>query len=237
MRARGFTLIEVMAVMMIVGIVLIAIVPALDGMVPSYRMTAGARKVASTIELAQSEAIGRRKEYAIAYDLDHHTYWLVLPQAPGGDDERRQQQEAGDDAGEGLMDDLGAGAPSGGGDQRPLDDLEHGPPPPDPAAAAEVPAEEEIPEDFTERDALAPTSLGEGVQLSLVVVGDEEHRSGVVYVPFSRLGDAGSHVVGLRLDEAEDGDGRGEIWVEFNALTRTIQYHDQRPERRTLEGS
>lgn len=237
MRARGFTLVEVMAVMMIVGIVLIAIVPALDGMVPSYRMTAGARKVASTMELAQSEAIGRRKEYAIAYDLDQHTYWLVLPQEPGREDELRQQQEAGDGAGGGLMDSLGAGAPSGAGDQRPLDDLEHGPPPPDPAEAAGAPAEEDVPEDFTERDALAPTPLGEGVRFSLVVVGGEEHRSGVVYVPFSRLGDTGSHVVGLRLEDAEEGDGRGEIWVEFNALTRTIQYHDQRPERRTLEGS
>ncbi len=218
----GFTLIEVMAVMAIVGVVLIAIVPALDNMVPGYRMSATARKIASTMELAQSEAVAQRKEYAVAYDLDQHTYWLVLPQEPGVHSEESSADEGGSDL-------LGDDAPAAGGDQRPMDDLEHGAPPPDPDAP---PTDDQIPDEFRDRDALSPSTLGEGVKLSVVVVGDEEHRSGTIYVPFTHQGDTGSHVVGLKLEERDD--GAGEVWVEFNALTRTINYHEQRPQRRTL---
>ena len=66
-RGRGFTLVELIAVMAIMAILLLAITPALDNMLPSYRLKGGARIIASNIELAQSEAITRRKEFVLAY--------------------------------------------------------------------------------------------------------------------------------------------------------------------------
>jgi hypothetical protein len=50
-------------------------------------------------------------------------------------------------------------------------------------------------------------------------------------VPFEHLGASGSHVVGLKLQE-----GELQIWVKFNALTRTIEFSDEQPTVRTLDG-
>ncbi|MCW8138490.1 MAG: prepilin-type N-terminal cleavage/methylation domain-containing protein [Planctomycetota bacterium] len=61
-RRSGFSLIEIMAVMLILGVILMSIVPAIDSMVPIYRLRGAAREVASLMELAQSEAVGTRKE-------------------------------------------------------------------------------------------------------------------------------------------------------------------------------
>ncbi|MGE0712758.1 MAG: Tfp pilus assembly protein FimT/FimU [Planctomycetota bacterium] len=233
--ARAFTLVELMAVMAIMAILLVSIIPALDNMLPSYRMSAGARHVASTIELAQSEAIGQRKEFVVAYDLDHHTYWVVLPRRAGDEVQPGDREEERTTA-----DPAGAGASKL---KRPENDVEHGLAPKDPNAPKteeEQAAEREaaLPE-YSERDKLEPTPLPEDIEFQMVVVGEEEKRSGVVYVSFDQQASAGSHLVGLKLGERvreSGGDGRDELWVVFNALTRTIEYHDQRPQIPTLPG-
>ena len=220
-RRRGFTLIEIMAVMAIVGIMLLAIVPALDNMLPGYRLGGDARKIAATAELAQGEAVSQRAEMILAYDLDEETYWIILPE--------REEEDAGGDAppAGGLGDALGGLGLAGADEEQP--DIEHGPPPPDPAEAVD----QTPPPDFTERDALTPTRLGDGVEFELVQVGDEEKRSGRVYVPFDPLGTTGTHLVALKL-VAEPGEEGAQVWIKFNAMTRTIEYAEQRPELRVL---
>ncbi|MEZ6187290.1 MAG: hypothetical protein R3F62_20050 [Planctomycetota bacterium] len=76
--------------------------------------------------------------------------------------------------------------------------------------------------------------LPDGVEFIGVTLGDEERTTGKVVVPFTHLGDQGGHVVGLRLS---DSDTPTELWIKFNPLSRSIDYSEERPETRTLEGS
>lgn len=212
-RRSGFSLIEIMAVMIILGIVLMSVVPALDGLVPTYRLKGAAREIASAIEQAQAEAVGNRREYQLAYDLDTDTYWLVLPPKPK--DEEKAAETPEEAARKAAL--------------RPQDDLEHGLPPRDPNA----PQEEEEATTDVEREALTPKGLPTDVVFVSVVVGEEEKAGGEVRVPFSYLGADGSHIVGLKLENGAESD---QVWIKFNAITRTIEYHEQRPQARTLSG-
>lgn len=215
-RARaGFSLIEIMAVLIILGIILMSVVPAIDNLVPAYRLRSAAREVASLIELAHSEAVSTRKEFKLAYDLDQETYWLILP--PRDADEDREEPE-------GL---LGGAAGEVNKEGRPIDDLEHGPPPADPNAEQDGSRARSD----AEREALEPRSLPTDVVLEMVIVGDDEKRVGQVTVPFTHDGASGTHIVGLRLANGAEAD---QVWVKFNALTRTIEYSEQRPQVRTL---
>lgn len=215
-RRSGFSLIEIMAVMLILGVILMSIVPAIDSMVPIYRLRGAAREVASLMELAQSEAVGTRKEYQIAYSVDRNAYWLVLPPRDPAED---QEQDP--------MGGLGGPAGESNKEGRPIDDVEHGPPPVDADAAQDPRAARTS----AEREALLPKGLPTDVVFVSVIIGDEEKRTGEVMVPFSHLGAGGTHIVGLRLENGGDAD---QIWVKFNALTRTIEYHEERPTIRTL---
>lgn len=216
-KRRGFTLVELLAVVFVVSVIALALIPALDNMVPSYRLRSGARDVGSMIELAQSEAIANRKEFAIAYDLDEHTYWIVLPPAPPpGQEDGAAAAEETDPKLAGL---------------RPVDDVEHGLPPPDPAAQTETNVAD-LP-GLEERDYLEPERLPLGVKFERVVVGDEEKTSGKVYVTFSHLGQSGAHVVGFRLDSQES--EQEEVWLKYQPLSRTLDLTADRPQVRTLQ--
>lgn len=224
---RAFTLIELMAVMGIMGILLLAVVPAVDNMVPAYRVRAAARTIASTIELGQSETIAQRKEFVLVYDLGQNTYEILLP--PTDPDAEAEEDDGG---GQGGLDGELAGL-AGDEEADAADDIEHGRAPPTPSDEDEE--EDETP-DYSERDKIfAEKPLPEDVVFELVVVGEKEHRSGKVFVPFSHLGNKGAHYVGVRLDP--NGAGRDDpiqIWVKFNPMTRTIEYSDERPQIRTL---
>ncbi len=214
----GFSLVEIMAVLIILGVILMSIVPAIDNLVPAYRLRGAAREVASLIELAHSEAVSTRKEFRLAYDLDQDTYWLILPPP---DREQEEGQQPGLD---------GLGAASGGEvgkEGRPVDDIEHGPPPIDPDAEQDA----DRARSDAERDALQPKGLPTDVVFEMIVIGDDEKRVGEVVVPFTHQGEGGTHIVGLKLQNGTEAD---QLWVKFNALTRTIEYSDQRPTVRTL---
>lgn len=208
-RRQGFTLIEIMTVLLILGVILMSVVPAIDGLVPSYRLKGAAREVAALLEMAQSEAISQRKEFRVAYDLDSNTYWLVLPPKDP------EESDATDPTAQAA---------------RPIDDIEHGQAPVDPDAEQDASATQ----NDHEREALAPKDLPTNVVFEAVIVGDDEKQTGEVMVPFERLGTSGSHVIGLKLEHDENNT---QIWVKFNALTRTIEYHDEKPSMRTLSGS
>ena len=213
---RAFTLIELIAVTVIMATLMAAVVPALDSMVPKYRMRAGAREVASLIEQAQAEAVGKRREFSVAYDLDENTYWLVLP--PQDDEE--DDEDADDDGGL-----FGFGGDDKETGLRPKNDVEHGLPPVDPNT---VQAEVDV--DVMDRESLTPKQLPPGVVFTSVTLGEDEQTTGTVYVPFSHLGNEGTHVVGFEL---EDDTSELKIFVKFAALSRTITYHDEMPELRT----
>ncbi|RMG13666.1 MAG: prepilin-type N-terminal cleavage/methylation domain-containing protein [Planctomycetota bacterium] len=225
MRRSGFTLMEIMAVMAIIAVLLLAVVPNIDNQVPHFRLRGGAREVASTIELAQSQSVTERKVYAIRYDLDRGTYQILLPPA----DEEDAGEDAAEESGAG---DLEGALGEGMAGADPQDDIEHGPPPPPPADA-----EEEAEPDDEEREGLGERSLPDDVRFVLVKEGERSHRRGKVVVRFSAVGNEGAHVVGLGLrSDAERGEGGGEqVWVKFNPLTRSIEFAEREPEVRTLD--
>jgi type II secretory pathway pseudopilin PulG len=215
-------MIEMMAVLMIVGIMLLAIIPSIDGLVPKYRIRGAAREIAALIEEAQSQSIAQRKEFQVAYDLDSKQFWLVLPPRDPNDpvDGSSSPPPAATEP-DPAADPKLAGF-------RPADDVEHGPPARDPAATDATQSEEQT---VAERETTSPKDLPAGVLFERVSVGDDDKQSGTVHVPFEHLGASGSHVVGLKLQE-----GELQIWVKFNALTRTIEFSDEQPTVRTLDG-
>jgi len=72
----GFTLVEIMAVIFIVGLMMGIVVPALDNMGPGTSLRAKAQDISSSIELMRGTAIGQGRPTGIAYDLDGGRYRL-----------------------------------------------------------------------------------------------------------------------------------------------------------------
>lgn len=230
---RSFTLIELSAVVLIITILLVSVIPKLDNMAPSSRLSAGARYVAGTIETAQSEAISQRQEFVVAYDLDRNTYWIILPEGhergPDDSDDARDPTDAADalggDQGKGVSD-------------RPEDDLEHGVAPPEEGGDnTEEDKDEATEASFADREAFEPNELPMSVEFKSVTIGDDTRSSGRVYVTFDHRGTTGAHMVALQLEDVPGGGGpQGEMWLRFDPLTRTLTYSEEQPQVPTIEG-
>lgn len=230
--------------MVIIAIMMVSIVPALDNLLPSYRLRSAARNIAGNIELAQSEAIGQRREFVIEYNLDNQTYRLLIPPQ----EVYEQSAETAANAQNGQPADPNAPDPNADPNDpkakavanRPTNDVEHGSPPVDPNAPVpegqEPPAADQTP-NYDDRQSTDPVKLPDDIKFAVIVVGGEEKRSGSVYVPFTHTGSDGAHVVGLKIENRDPGadGGQNELWVKFNPMTRTINYAAARPEVKTLE--
>ena len=77
--AHGFTLLELMVVIVIIGIVLALSPPLFSAGVTSAEQRAVARSVAQTLRFARSEAIANRTDVGVEFNLEDRTYQL-----PGG---------------------------------------------------------------------------------------------------------------------------------------------------------
>ncbi len=84
----GFTLIELIVVIVILSLIFAVAVPVLDNIAPEYSLRAGARQVGALIHLARSSAGANRERYILRYDLAKNSSWLVLP--PGKDEDPEQ---------------------------------------------------------------------------------------------------------------------------------------------------
>ncbi len=67
-RRGGFTLIELAAVVVILGIAVTMFVLRMDGVTPSARLRAASRLVGSTVELALSNAVMKGESRSVVYD-------------------------------------------------------------------------------------------------------------------------------------------------------------------------
>ena len=83
-RARGFTVIELIVVIAILGILASVALPSLDNFSPKYRLRSAARTVGSTINYARSMSGGTGEEHAVRYDLEDQLVTIILP--PGEDE-------------------------------------------------------------------------------------------------------------------------------------------------------
>lgn len=77
--AAGFTIIEVMVALMVIGLITGMVLPNLGAFVPKARLDAAAKVLAANIDHMRSEARIQGKRCALELDLDRGMWRRVLP--------------------------------------------------------------------------------------------------------------------------------------------------------------
>jgi type II secretion system protein H len=77
--ARGFTLIEIMVVLAVIGLILQLVIVNLGAMVPRTRLDGEAKKFVANLDWVRSEARIQGKSYRLRLDLQHHRWRFVPP--------------------------------------------------------------------------------------------------------------------------------------------------------------
>ncbi len=82
--AAGFTLVELMVVMAIIGLVVTTVSVSMEAILPGERLNTSIRELAADLMQVRTEAISRSMEYRIVYDLDGERYRIGTPFKAGG---------------------------------------------------------------------------------------------------------------------------------------------------------
>ena len=77
--AEGFTLIELMVVIAIIGLAMSVMVSGSSSLLPQTRLRASVDQLAASLELARSHAQLRQEPLVFAYDLDQGLYEAYYP--------------------------------------------------------------------------------------------------------------------------------------------------------------
>ncbi len=78
-RRAGFTLLELMVVIAILGLLTQAIVPAFLGDIPEAQIAAEARKLAARLDYLRSESRLRGRSYGLELDPERNRYRILVP--------------------------------------------------------------------------------------------------------------------------------------------------------------
>jgi type IV fimbrial biogenesis protein FimT len=81
---KGFSFIEVLVVMVIIGIMSTIAVPNLSTMMKSYRLKSAADDLASTLQLARMTAISQNAHSVITFNIANQTYSVFSDNGEGG---------------------------------------------------------------------------------------------------------------------------------------------------------
>jgi prepilin-type N-terminal cleavage/methylation domain-containing protein len=81
---RGFTLVELMVVVIILGLIGGIAVTAWAAMLPNQQFNSAVRNLSEVLYGTRSDAIAGNREYRIRYDIDEDTYKVRTPFRPGG---------------------------------------------------------------------------------------------------------------------------------------------------------
>ncbi len=73
-RAGGFTLIELMVVLVIAGLLLTVLPPLFSAALPGVQLKGAAREVASALRFARDRAVTRQQESTLTLDLESREY-------------------------------------------------------------------------------------------------------------------------------------------------------------------
>lgn len=72
----GLTLLELMAALVILGLLLTVVPPALNSLSPRWRLRSAAQQVAATVQWARNAAAVQDKPVQILYDVPEGAYWV-----------------------------------------------------------------------------------------------------------------------------------------------------------------
>jgi len=76
-KKEGFTLIELILVIAVIGVVAAIVLPRLDPFLPERRLKSAVRLLSGTISLAYGEAIAKNKTYRLHFDSIKDMYWIT----------------------------------------------------------------------------------------------------------------------------------------------------------------
>ena len=80
----GFTLVELMVVMAIIGLVVTTVSVSMEAILPGERLNTSIRELAADLMQVRTEAISRSMEFRMEYDLDGDRYRIATPYRIGG---------------------------------------------------------------------------------------------------------------------------------------------------------
>lgn len=75
-KAKGFSLLELLVVLVIIGLSASLVLPRLAGGLSSLKLKTAAREVSATLRYARSLAVSMGKEQVMNLDIDAGKYWL-----------------------------------------------------------------------------------------------------------------------------------------------------------------
>ncbi|HNS00662.1 MAG TPA: prepilin-type N-terminal cleavage/methylation domain-containing protein [Planctomycetota bacterium] len=78
-RGRGFTLFELLVVLVVVGLIAGIGLPRLEALSPKYSLRAAARAIATELEYVRSTGVFQCRTYGMRYDIGRNVYYMVLP--------------------------------------------------------------------------------------------------------------------------------------------------------------
>lgn len=92
-REAGFSLVELLAVLLILGMIGTIATVSWQALLPNQQLNSAVRNLSEVIYGTRSEAISRNRPFEIHYDVERERYWVRTPYRPGGGFAESEEEE------------------------------------------------------------------------------------------------------------------------------------------------
>jgi prepilin-type N-terminal cleavage/methylation domain-containing protein len=93
MKKKGFSLVELTIVLLIIGLSISLVIPSLSHILKTAELTGAAKRVSAVLRYGRSEAINRGQVYQILFDSDLGQVKVQLMESTEGKEEGKSQQK------------------------------------------------------------------------------------------------------------------------------------------------